>query len=74
MIELQLTPEQIKQLRPIVTEEPKNPILFVATAAPRWNGADTVWRFQVEQLDWRHANKILKIINEEPKKKNDTHS
>jgi hypothetical protein len=60
MVTLQLTPQQIALPKPIVTEEPKKPVLFVATAAPHWNGD---WKLQVERMKWKSANKILKIIN-----------
>jgi len=63
MVTLQLTEEQVVLLKPIVTEEPKKPVLFVATAAPQWNGEGTVWRLQAEHLDWKRATKIFKIIN-----------
>ena len=60
MVTLPLTQEQITLLKPIVTEKPKKPVLFVATAAPHGNGD---WRLQVERLEWKQANRVLKIIN-----------
>ena len=63
MVTLELTEEKVVLLKPIVTEEPKKPVLSVATAAPQWNAEGTVWRLQAEHLNWKRATKIFKIIN-----------
>ena len=64
-IELTLTQAQAEILAPIVaTEPPRRPVLFPSSAAPDWDrktGA-VVWRLQVARLDWRRAQRVLKII------------
>jgi hypothetical protein len=65
-VQLVLTDEQAETLAPLVaTELPRRPVLFLSSAAPNWDGdkGDVVWRWQVCRLDWRRAQRVLKILD-----------
>ena len=64
-VELELSPQQVTILEPVIRVEPRRPVLFISTAAPQWNRekGNVTWRWQVRVLSWELATRVLKIID-----------